>query len=319
MAVKFRNYYEVLGVPRTAKEEDIRKEYRKLARNYHPDVNPGDKTAEEKFKEINEAYQVLSDADKRKKYDELGPNWRAGSDFTPPPGWESADRGNYRDFGDIFGNGASQNGFSDFFENLFGRRSAGGGGGGARFTRKGETIEAEIGLTLEEAHHGVIRTITLQDRDPSRTKSLEVTIPAGVHNGSVIRLAGQGEPGSNGGAPGDLLLRVRMEPHPLFRVVEGDDLELDLPVAPWEAALGAKASVPTLDGAVEMTISAETQGGQKLRLRGQGMNRRTGGKSDLYVRIKIVNPPKLTPRERELYERLAAESKFNARELLGRG
>jgi DnaJ-class molecular chaperone len=149
-----------------------------------------------------------------------------------------------------------------------------------------------------------------------RPKSLDVTIPAGVRNGSVIRLAGQGEPGINGGPPGDLLLHVRIEPHPLFHIVDEDNLELELPVAPWEAALGAKVPVPTLDGSVEMTIRAGTQGGQRLRLRGQGLNRRAGGRSDLYIRIKIVNPPKLTAKEKELFEKLAAESRFNARDLL---
>jgi DnaJ-class molecular chaperone len=336
MAVKFRDYYEVLGVPRTAKDEEIRKEYRRLARKHHPDVNPGDKSAEEKFKEINEAYQVLSDPEKRKKYDELGENWQAGSNFTPPPGWESAGGGRteFRDFG----GGAGQNGFSDFFESVFGRR--GGGRAGAAFRRKGENIEAEIRLTLEETHHGVTRGITLQAAEPCpncggtgvrdgktcptcggsgvirRPKSLDVTIPAGVRDGSVIRLAGEGEPGVNGGPSGDLLLHVRIEPHPLFRIVDRDDLELELPVAPWEAALGAKVPTPTLDGSVELTIRAGTQGGQRLRLRGQGLNRRGAGRSDLYVRLKIVNPSKLTSKEKELYEKVAAESRFDARELL---
>jgi DnaJ-class molecular chaperone len=335
MAVKFRDYYEVLGVPRTATGQEIQKEYRKLARKYHPDVNPGDKSAEEKFKEINEAYQVLSDTEKRKKYDELGSNWQAGSDFTPPPGWQGAGRADFRD---IFGDGGGQNGFSDFFESMFGRR--GGGRAGAAFRSKGSNVEAEIGLTLEEVHHGITRAITFQAIEPCsncggtgakdgkacptcrgsgvirRPKSLDVTIPAGVRNGSVIRLAGQGEPGINGGPPGDLLLHVRIEPHPLFHIVDEDNLELELPVAPWEAALGAKVPVPTLDGSVEMTIRAGTQGGQRLRLRGQGLNRRGGGRSDLYIRIKIVNPPKLTAKEKELFEKLAAESRFNARDLL---
>jgi len=335
MAVKFRDYYEVLGVPRTATDGDIRKEYRTLARKYHPDVNPGDKSAEEKFKEINEAYQVLSDPEKRRKYDELGANWRAGSDFTPPPGSQPAGRADFRDFGDVFG-GGGESGFSDFFETLFGRA----GRAGTAFRRKGENVEAEIALTLEEAHRGVTRGITFQAAEPCpncggtgvkegktcptcrgagvirKPKSLDVNIPAGVRNASVIRLAGQGEPGINGGPPGDLLLHVRIEPHPLFRIVGDDDLEIEVPVAPWEAALGSKVHTPTLDGAVEMTLRAGTQGGQRLRLRGQGWNRRGGGRSDLYARIRIVNPPKLTDAERELYEKLAATSRFDARELL---
>lgn len=337
MAVQFRDYYETLGVPRTATEDEIRKQYRKLAREHHPDVNPGNKGAEEKFKEINEAYQVLSDKDKRKQYDELGPNGQAGSDFRTPPDWEGGARAGFRDFSDAFGNGGGQGGFSDFFEGLFGR---GGGRGRGAFRSSGENIEAEIGIRLEDAHHGATTRVTLEASETCpecggsgikdgktcprcrgagvirRPKSLDVTIPKGVRDGSVIRLAGQGEPGVNGGPPGDLLLRVRLEPHPLFRVVDRDDLEIELPAAPWEAALGTKVQVPTLDGPVEMTIRAGTQGGQRLRLRGQGLNRRDGGRSDLYARIRIVNPPKLTSKEKDLYQKLAAESRFDARQLL---
>jgi DnaJ-class molecular chaperone len=333
MAVKFRDYYEVLGLPRTATDEDIRKEYRKLARQHHPDVNPGDKSAEEKFKEINEAYQVLSDPEKRKQYDALGPDWQAGSNSTPPPGWQTSGSGGFRGYGDAFG---GENGFSDFFESMFGR----GGRGRTSFRSKGDNVEAEVGLTLEDAHHGVKRGIAFDAAEPChncggtgtkdgkpcptchgsgvvrRRKNLDVTIPAGVRDGSIVRLAGEGEPGINGGPAGDLLLHVRLEPHPLFRIVEEDDLEFDLPVAPWEAALGAKVRAPTLDGSVELTIRERTQAGQRLRLRGQGLNRRGGGRSDLYARIRIVNPPKLTGKEKDLYKQLAASSQFDARELL---
>jgi len=344
MAVKFRDYYEVLGVPKTATEDEIKKAYRRLARKHHPDVNPGDNSAEERFKELNEAYEVLSDPDKRKRYDQLGQNWKAGQDFTPPPGWENV-RYDYGDFagGDFGGFGGGRGGadFSDFFESLFGGRR--GGRAGTGFSMRGQDVEAEISLTLEDAHRGASRNITLQLTDlcpecrgtgtkdgkvcPTcrgagvvrRPKSLDVTIPAGVRDGSVIRLAGQGEPGSNGAGAGDLYLRVRLEPHPLFTVVGEDDIQLELPVAPWEAALGAKVSVPTLDRSVELTIPAGTQSGRRLRLRGQGLNRRGGGRGDEYVKIKIVIPPKLTDKERELFEKLAAESRFNARELMAGG
>ncbi|MGE5646586.1 MAG: DnaJ C-terminal domain-containing protein [Acidobacteriota bacterium] len=340
MAVTFRDYYEVLGVPRTASDQEIKRQYRKLAAKFHPDVNPGDKSAEEKFKEINEAYEVLSDPEKRKRYDQLGPNWKAGAEFTPPPNWERGPRVEFGDFEDIFGTGRGPGGFSDFFESMFGRR--GGARAGAGVRRRGADVEAEIEVTLEEAHHGATRRITFQatetcpecggsgskdgQRCPAcrgsgrtaRPKSLEVTIPAGVRDGSVIRLAGQGEPGSAGGPAGDLLLRVRIEPHDLFRIVGEDDIELEFPVAPWEAALGARVSVPTLDGTVEMTIRPGTQGGQRLRLRGQGLNRRGGGRGDQYVRLKIVIPPKLTARERELFGELARVSRFNPRELMPR-
>jgi curved DNA-binding protein len=334
MAVKFKDYYDVLGVPKTASEDEIRKVYRKLARKYHPDVNPGDKSTEEKFKEINEAYEVLSDSDKRKRYDDLGPNWKAGADFKPPPGWERAG-GNGAGFESIFGAGGAGD-FSDFFESLFGRRGRRGPG----FHMRGQNVEAEIALTLEEAHHGGTRTIQFDSAETCtecngtgskdgkvcpvcrgagvvrRPKVVEVNIPPGVRDGSVIRLAGHGEPGSNGAPPGDLLLHVSLQPHRLFEVVGEHNVQVELPVAPWEAALGAKVPVPTLDGSVEMTIPANSQGGQRLRLRGQGMNKRGGGRGDQFVKLKLVNPPKLTANEKELYVKLAAASHFDARELL---
>lgn len=339
MAVQFRDYYDVLGVAKTATEDEIKSAFRKLARKYHPDVNPGDKSAEEKFKEINEAYEVLSSADKRKRYDELGPNWKAGQDFRPPPGWEET-HARYGDFGDLFGGGRGESGgFSDFFESLFGGRR-GARRGAAGFAMRGQDVDAEIPLALEEAHRGGTRTIRLQVTEPCpdcrgtgvkdgktcptcrgagtvrRPKSLEVTIPPGVRDGSVIRLAGQGEPGLNGAPPGDLFLRAQIQPHRLFRLVDDNDVEIELPVAPWEAALGANIPVPTLDAPVEMKIPAGAQGGQRLRLRGQGLNRRGGGRGDEYVRLKIVNPPKPEPKEKELFEKLAAESRFNPRQLM---
>ena len=335
MAVKFKDYYDVLGVSKIATADDIKKAYRKLARKNHPDVNPGDKSAEDAFKEINEAYEVLSDPEKRKRYDQLGSNWKAGAEFTPPPGWENAGV-QFGDFGDVFGGEHRPGGFSDFFESLFGNRR--GARAGAGFQMRGQDVEAEIALTLEETHRGGARSLSLRAAEPCtdcggsgskdgktcptchgagvirRPKSLEVTIPAGVRDGSVIRLAGQGESGMNGAPAGDLFLRVRIEPHPVFSGVGADDVQIELPVAPWEAALGGKVSVPTLDGPVEMKIPAGAQGGQRLRLRGQGLNRRGGGRGDQYVKLKIVVPSKLTDREKDLFEKLAAESRFNARE-----
>jgi len=336
MAVTFRDYYEVLGVQRSAPEAEIKKAYRKLARKYHPDVNPGDKSAEEKFKELNEAYEVLSDSEKRKRYDQLGANWKAGAEFTPPPGSESA--AGYGDFRDIFGGGArGSTGFSDFFETLFGGMGGRGPRAGPGFATRGQDVEAELPLSLEQAHHGTTRSISLQGAEVcpechgtgqvgqnvckncrgagfvSRTRTLEVTVPAGVRDGSVIRLAGQGEPGAGGGPPGDLFLHVRLEPHPIFTIIGEDDVQADLPVAPWESALGAKVSVPTLTGPVEMTVPPGSQGGRRLRLRGQGLNKRRGGRGDEYVRLKIVIPPRLTPEEKELFEKLAATSHFDPR------
>jgi DnaJ-class molecular chaperone len=334
--VEFKDYYSTLGVAKTASEKEIKQAFRKLARKYHPDVNPGDKSAESKFKEVNEAYEVLSDPEKRKRYDELGQNWKTGQDFRPPPGWQEAGV----EFGDVFGRGGPS-GFSEFFETLFGRRGGGGARGGRGFAMRGGDIEAEIELMLEEAHRGSRRSIGLQSLEScpdcrgsgskdgttvcptcrgsgavERPRTLEVTIPPGMRDGSVIRLAGQGQPGANGGPAGDLFLRARVRPHPLFGLSGADDVQVELPVAPWEAALGAKVSVPTLEGPVEMTIPAGTQAGQRLRLRGQGLNRRGGGRGDQFAKLKIVNPPKLTSAERELFERLKNESRFDARQLM---
>jgi curved DNA-binding protein len=278
---------------------------------------------------------VLSDPEKRKRYDQLGSNWKAGAEFTPPPGWENPDV-QFGNFGDVFGGDRSSGGFSDFFESLFGNRR--GARGGAGFQMRGQDVEAEIVLTLEEAHRGGTRSINFQASEPCvdcggsgskdkricpachgtgtirRPKSFDVTLPAGVRDGSVIRLAGQGEPGMNGAPSGNLFLRVRIEPHRVFNGVGADDVQIELPVAPWEAALGGKVSVPTLDGPVEMKVPFGAQGGQRLRLRGQGLNRRAGGRGDQYVKLTIVVPSKLTDKEKDLFEKLAAESRFNARE-----
>jgi DnaJ-class molecular chaperone len=333
MAVKFKDYYETLGVPRTASDADIRQAYRKLARKFHPDVNPGDKTAEEKFKDLSEAYEVLSDSTKRTQYDRLGPNWRAGADFTPPPG--SQDGGvEFRDFSGGFEAEDGFGDFSDFFESLFGQRRARAGAG---FRMAGRDVEGEIALSLEDAHRGGTRTITLEaaERCPEcngtgskdgkvcptcrggglvrRQKKLDVTIPPGVRDGSVIRLAGQGQAGTNGASQGDLLLRVRIEPHPVFKIVATDDVEVEVPVSPWEAALGTRITVPTLDGPVEVTIPPGAQAGQRLRLRNRGLKKRDGGRGDQYVRLRIVMPPHLTPKEKELFQKLAEESRFDPR------
>jgi curved DNA-binding protein len=322
MPVAFRDYYEVLGVPRDASEDDIRSAYRKLARKYHPDVNK-DPDAEDHFKEVSEAYEVLRDLEKRERYDRLGANWKAGQDVSGASGFEgftggNGEHGDFRsDFGDVrveFGGGD----FSDFFEGLFGGGRGGRGAGGrARrstgfggfegFSMRGSDQEAELELSLEEAARGGRRKISLgQGRD------YEVNIPAGVRDGQRIRLAGEGGRGTSGGPSGDLFLRVRIKPHPRFRL-EGRDIYVDLPVAPWEGVLGATVEVPTLDGSSQVKVPAGSSTGRKLRLRGQGMPAPRGSPGDLYAVVKVEVPKKPTPEERELFERLAEVSKFNPR------
>jgi len=336
MAVDYKDYYATLGVSKTATADEIRKAHRKLARKHHPDLNPGDKEADAKFKEIQEAYEVLSDADKRKRYDQFGANWKQGADFRPPPEWErgASQRGEY---GDFFDGGEGSGHFSDFFESLFGRGRRGSRAGGETFRRRGRDIEAEVPVTLDEAHRGTSRSLSLEVEEPCPEcggtgrkderpcpvchgsgvrpgrKTLEVKIPAGVRDGTVLRLAGQGEPGAGGGPAGDLLVRVRVVPHPRFSITGADDLLIDLPVAPWEAVLGARVPIDTLEGRVQLTIPPGSQTGQKLRLRGQGLRRRDGSAGDLYARLNVVVPTKPSREEKELFEKLASVSTFKPR------
>ena len=308
-----KDYYEVLGVKRGAPDDEIKKAYRKLARKFHPDLNPGDKTAESQFKQLQEAYDVLSNAEDRKLYDQHGENWRAvkaGAGTAPPPGWERAPE-----------SGPRPGGF-DFNDFDFGRFSSGGGGdfdifeelfGGARGPRgpargRGRDVEAELELSLEEAHRGGRRTLQMQNAD----KTIDVNIPAGVRDGSTVRLAGQGGSGANGSEPGDLYLHIRLRPHPVF-TVKGDDLEVELPLAPWEAVLGANVEAPVIDGKLGVKVPAGARSGQRLRLRGHGLNKRSGGRGDEYLRLKIVVPKEVSAEERRLYEELKRVSQFNAR------
>ena len=314
MSVQYKDYYQSLGVSRTASADEIKKAFRKLAREFHPDVAKDKKKAEEKFKEINEAYEVLSDADKRKKYDELGANWKSGAEFRPPPGYGGFGGGGQtfrggrpmssEDFETHFGG----TGFSDFFEQLFGSRMRGGGpggfgqrGGGAPEEPESRDIEGDIMVTLEEAKRGSVRTVTV--RHENRTDSHQVKIPAGITEGQKLRIAGRGESG------GDLYLRVRLAKHPDFEV-DGHNLIHELDLAPWEAALGAEISVPTLDGKVSIKIPAGTASGQRLRVRGHGL----GKTCDLLVTTRIVVPAKISDAEKKLWEQLQRESNFNPRD-----
>jgi len=322
MAVQYKDYYESLGVSRTASDAEIKKAFRKLAREYHPDVAKDKKKAEEKFKEINEAYEVLSDPAKRKKYDELGANWKTGSEFQAPPGWGNFGGQTFRG-----GRGSAEEfefsgtGFSDFFEQLFGARGRGagfrgrdfGGAGYAEeeFAERGRDIEGDIMVTLDEAMHGSVRSVTV--RHNSRHETYQVKIPAGVTEGQKLRVAGRGEAGAGGGEAGDLYLRVRLAKHPDFNV-DDHNLIYEAELAPWEAVLGASIHVPTLDGSVNIKIPAGTQNGQKLRVRGRGLPQRSGGNGDLIVVTRIEVPQKISDEERKLWEQLAKDSNFNPRD-----
>ncbi len=310
--MEYKDYYQILGVSRDATEDEIKRAYRRLARKYHPDVNPGDKEAEERFKEINEAYEVLSDPEKRRKYDQLGAAWREWERMGGRPGdfdwsqWVSAAPGGQRvyvrygtaeDLEDLFG-GSSP--FSDFFTQIFG--GLGGAPGGFEFRarpRRGQDLEHEVEISLEEAYHGTTR---LLQKDGRR---LQVKIPPGAYTGLRIRMAGEGGPGAAGGQPGDLYLRVRVAPHPRFER-RGDDLYTTVPVDLYTAVLGGKVRVETLAGPVMLTIPPGTQNGQTFRLRGKGMPklRQKGQYGDLYARVEVRLPTRLTPRQRELFEEL---------------
>src|SRR5436309_11108300 len=246
MAVQFRDYYETLGVSKTATEDEIRSAFRKLARKYHPDVAKDKKTAEEKFKQINEAYEVLSDPDKRKKYDQLGANWNQPGGFQPQPEWGGQRGGTFHQSGGDGGGVQFEfggTGFSDCFEAFFGggrgRSAFGGFGGRGATVERGADVEADIMVTLEEALHGSTRTVSLRRAGSNKVENYQVKIPRGVHEGQRIRLAGQGEAGARGGKSGDLFLRVRLARHPDF-TVEGSDLIHEVKVAPWQAVLGTE-------------------------------------------------------------------------------
>src|SRR5213592_2602262 len=280
MAVQFRDYYETLGVSKTATEDEIRSAFRKLARKYHPDVAKDKKAAEEKFKQINEAYEVLSDPEKRKKYDQLGADWNQPGGFQPPPGWGAQQPGGrFYQYGG--GDGGVQfefdgTGFSDFFEAFFG----GGLGGRQATAERGADVEADIMVTLEEALHGSTRTVSLRRAGSNKVENYQVKIPRGVHEGQRIRLRGQGEAGARGGKSGDLFLRVRLARHPDF-TVEGSDLIHEVKIEPWQAVLGTELLVPALEGKVRLKIPSGTQGGQRFRLRGHGLPTAKATRGDL--------------------------------------
>jgi curved DNA-binding protein len=332
MPVEFKDYYQSLGVAREASQDEIRKAFRKLARQYHPDVAKDKKAAEEKFKEINEAYEVLSDPAKRKKYDTLGANWNRAE---PPPGWQPPGGGAGGPRGFRSANGEEYEfqfggtGFSDFFEQFFGGGGAGrgfnfndfgqaqgAGQGRAAGAMRGQDIEGDILVSLNEAIQGSVRTISFRrnNRQTGQTVSenFRVRIPVGVREGQLIRVPGKGEEGHNGGAPGDLYLRVRFEQHPDFRT-RGADLFYDLDLAPWEAVLGTTVTIPALEGPVTVRVPAGSAGGQQLRVRGKGLPQPGGTRGDLYATITVNVPIDVSEDERALWRQLAEKSNFNPR------
>ncbi|MHB1947603.1 MAG: DnaJ C-terminal domain-containing protein [Gammaproteobacteria bacterium] len=314
--MEFKDYYATMGVPRTASADEIKRSYRKLARKYHPDVSK-EPNAEEKFKEVQEAYEVLKDPKKRASYDQLGTQWQAGQEFRPPPNWQ----GQYYEEGSPFEEGGF-GGFSDFFENIFGGGRSGRHAGVRQrhheFNQRGSDQHAKINVSLEEAYHGATKEIQLQvpeidaqGRAHNKSRVLKINIPKGVISGQQLRLAQQGLPGIGKGAPGDLYLEIELLPHRLF-TLQGRDVYVTLPVTPWEAALGAKITVPTLGGPVDMKISPNSQAGQKLRLKERGIPGRPHG--DQYALLQIQTPPAHTDTQRALYEKMAQEMPFNPRE-----
>jgi curved DNA-binding protein len=313
----FKDYYNIMGLERSASQDDIKRTYRKLARKYHPDVSK-EADAEARFKELGEAYAVLKDPEKRAAYDELGANYKAGQDFQPPPDWDAG----FEFAGGGFGGGDSS-AHSDFFESLFGHGfgSAQADHQQAGFHARGEDHHAKVLVALEDAYRGATSDITLRSPEvnsdghvTTKQRTLKVKIPKGVKQGQRIRLSGQGSPGLGKGQPGDLYLEIEFKPHKLFKI-EGRDLYLDLPVTPWEAALGATVKAPTPEGPVDLKIPQGTSTGSKLRLRKRGIPGTPPG--DLYAILKITLPAADNNAAKELYRKMEEELAYNPRSELG--
>ena len=319
--MEYKDYYKILGVDKTASGKEIKAAYRKLARKFHPDDNPNDPKAEERFKEINEAHEVLSDREKRAKYDQLGADWQSWQQTGGRPGdfnwgqWAAGPEGQRvhvrygtpEDLEDLFGGGGSP--FSDFFTSIFGGMGGAGarrGSGGFEYQPRpqtGQNLEHEVDISLAEAHQGTTR---LLNKDGRR---LEVKIPAGAKTGTRVRMRGEGGTGMAGGQAGDLYLKVNVAPDPRFERKE-DDLYVTVPVDLYTAVLGGEVRVPTLSGEVSLKIPPGSQNGQSFRLRGKGMPKlgKSSERGDLYTRLDVRLPTQLTPRQRELFDQLRQES-----------
>ncbi|MBM9536822.1 DnaJ C-terminal domain-containing protein [Desulfobulbus alkaliphilus] len=314
--MEYKDYYQILGVSREATQDQIKQAYRKLARKYHPDVSK-EKDAEARFKDAGEAYEVLKDPEKRAAYDRFGANWRDGEPFEPPPDWDTGFA--FRGAGPM---GGGSTGFSDFFESLFGQSFATEGSRSSAFRMKGEDQHAKIIISLADAYHGTKQTITLSrpiadeyGRVSTSPHTLHIVIPKGIIEGQRIRLEGQGQPGYGGSPPGDLYLEIAFQRDRLFHA-EKRDIHLNLPITPWEAALGASLTVPTLGGNVQLKIPPGSQGGKKLRLKGKGLSTQNQ-QGDQIVTLQIVVPEAKTEEQRQLYATMAAKMPYNPRADLG--
>lgn len=313
----YKDYYKIIGVSKDASQDEIKRAYRKLARKYHPDVSK-EADAEARFKEVGEAYEALKDPEKRAAYDQLGGNWKAGQDFNPPPDWDAGFE--FSGGGFTGGNDAD---YSDFFESLFGRGfgSAQAGRQYGAYQARGEDHHAKVLIDLEDAYQGASRSISLQSPEVdssghiiTKQRSLNVKIPKGVKQGQRIRLSGQGSPGIGDAPAGDLYLEIEFKPHPIYRA-EAHDVYLDLPVTPWEAALGATVKVPTPDGMVDLKITKGATSGRKLRLKARGIPGQPPG--DLYVVVQITLPPAESEAAKDLYRKMEQELAYNPRSKLG--
>jgi len=312
--MEYKDYYAVLGIDKKASQDEIKQAYRRLARKYHPDVSK-EQNAEEKFKNLQEAYEVLKDPEKRNAYDQLGSQWKQGQEFRPPPGWDANTRFyTTEDFSQ-----SDLHGFSDFFSQLFGgQRSRFRGEEFAGFEQRGSDQHANITISLEEAFRGTSRTFQLQlpELTPNgnmhqNVKTIKVNIPPGAVQGQQLRLAKQGSPGMGGAPAGDLYLAIEIAPHPLFSL-RGRDIYLTLPVTPWEAALGADINIPTLGGKVGLKLAPDSQAGQQLRLKGRGMPSKEGA-GDQYAIVQIQTPPAQTEEQKQLYRQMSQMMPYHPR------
>ncbi|MFQ3614989.1 MAG: J domain-containing protein [Cyanobacteriota bacterium] len=317
----FKDYYKILGVGKTATADEIKQAFRRLARKYHPDVNPGDKTAEEKFKDINEAYEVLSDPSKRRQYDQFGQYYQQGGFRSSRDVYGGSPFGGSPFGAEDFGVGGFAEGvdfnqfddFQDFIDQLLGRvrgqTTYRGRGSPGSTDNSNYDAEATIQITIPEAYEGGRRRLRV-----GGDRTLEVNLPAGITPGKRIRLRGQGHPNPNGGA-GDLYLKIELKDHPFYRL-EGSDVYCDLPISPSEAVLGAQVEVPTLDGVVKLRIPPGTPSGRKLRLAEKGFPKGKGERGDFYVVVQIHLPSQVSEQERELYEKLQQVQSYDPRAAL---